>query len=74
MSTEYNKKGLPDDLLTSKVYGERRIKVDADVELQLIKAMIGLESSNSKILEQMKLLNIRFEEAFDTKLTEADNE
>lgn len=72
--TIYSKQGLPEDLLTSDVEGERKLKVDANLSEQLATALIESESTNQKILEQLLLLNSRFEEAFNTGLTEADND
>ena len=74
MSTVFSKQGLPEDLLTSKIEGERKLKVDADLAAQLAVAFIESESTNAKMLTQLKLLNARFEEAFNTGLEEKDCE
>lgn len=52
-------------------------RIDELIELltaELKESNIIAESNGSKSLEQLKLLNNRFEETFDTKLTEADND
>ncbi len=76
MSTLYHKKGLPDDLLTSTIEGEREIKVspvgsDA-LEVFLTKLLLEQKGTNERILRQLELLNLRFEETFNTKLGERD--
>ena len=45
-----------------------------DVELEdgVVNALTELASSNKAILQQLKLLNARFEEAFDTKIEVID--
>jgi len=74
--TLYHKKGLPDDLLTSEIEGARQIKVspvaNEDFEIFLSKILLEQNTTSLKILEQLRLLNIRFEEAFETKINEGD--
>ena len=62
--------GIPIDGETDSV----KVSTVGDVELEepIFRAILDLTSMNSKILEQMKLLNARFEESFDTKLNEGD--
>jgi len=43
-----------------------------DFLVLLAKSLIESESKSAKILEQMQLLNMRFEEVFETKLDERD--
>ena len=74
MSTIYSKNGIPEDLLSSDVEGDRRLKVDADLESQLAMSVIEANSLSLALLEQLRLLNNRFEEAFNTGITEADND
>jgi len=45
---------------------------DVELEEPIFRAILDLTSINNKILEQMKLLNARFEESFDTRLDEGD--
>lgn len=75
---QYSIHGIPSDTLTGDKIGERAYKVAIDnmVELNtsLALTVIELESSNKRILEQLKLLNDRFEEAFNTGLTEIDHD
>ena len=69
----YYHQGIPSDLLTSDYADKRRLKVDdAALIQQVIEASVQASSINREILEQMKLLNARFEEAFNTKLNEGD--
>lgn len=66
----------PNDLLTSDKIGERSVKVsitDAqNVDGPLSSLVFDLVASNVAILEQLKLLNARFEETFNTKIEECD--
>lgn len=74
--TLFHKKGLPDDLLTSEIEGQRQIKVspvaDEDFEIFFSKLLLEQNTITLKILDQLKLLNVRFEEAFDTKIKDGD--
>lgn len=45
-----------------------------EISRVLTVSLLDISSLNNKILEQLVLLNNRFEETFDTKLTEADND
>ena len=45
---------------------------DVELEEPIFRAILDLTSINNKILEQMKILNARFEESFDTRLDEGD--
>ena len=76
MTTLYDKQGLPDDLLTTDIEDEREIKVSpvANEEFEVFFSKILLEQNtiSLKILEQLRLLNVRFEEAFDTKIKDGD--
>ena len=74
----YSIHGLPNDTLTSDVINERAFKVSIEnlsaVGSVLAARLIEMESMNNEILEQMKLLNNRFEETFNTGLNETDND
>ena len=68
---------LPFDLMTNDVKDSRRLKVESvvvDLQKQLAETLITSESTNKMILEQLRLLNNRFEEAFNTGLNEVDND
>lgn len=66
----------PNDLLTSDKIGERAVKVEEvnpQDELSPIGSLLfDLVSTSASILEQVRLINARFEEALNTKITEAD--
>ena len=66
----------PNDLLTSDKIGERAVKVSldnlSDVEVILLQALNDVSTSLCNISEQIKLLNARVEEAFETGLTTDD--
>ena len=69
---------LPIDLMTSELRGDRRLKVSDDslatvIELMML-ANAQNESQNNLIISELKLLNARFEEAFNTGLEEKDCE
>lgn len=55
---------------------EQSVKVTTvgDVELEdpVVDALTELANSNKSILKQLRLLNARFEEAFDTKIEVID--
>ena len=76
MTTLYHKKGIPDDLLTSNKEGGREIKValtkNNQVSTELLKSLYLMRESNKLILNQLELLNARFEEAFQTKINKGD--
>ena len=76
MTTLYHKKGLPDDLLTSTTEGEREVKVSLiasdDLALFLAQTLAQSIEQNQEIINQLKLLNIRFEEMANTKLNLED--
>lgn len=75
---QYALKGIPNDTLTSDIVNERSFKVSIDnlTELYQLTAasLVDSNSVNKKILEQLRLLNNRFEEAFNTKISEIDND
>ena len=69
---------LPIDLMTSELRNSRRLKVTDDnlvtvIELMML-ANVQSESQNNSIINELKLLNARFEEAFNTGLEEKDCE
>ena len=74
--SEYDLSGLPKDLLSSKIEGERALKVSISETAESLKtlalAFIELESINHKMLIELQLLNLRFEEAFNTKIKGTD--
>tara|TARA_R110002096_G_scaffold428601_1_gene640516 strand:- start:163 stop:405 length:243 start_codon:yes stop_codon:yes gene_type:complete len=79
MSEHYKIDGIPSDTLTSDKVGERAYKVSLDnqeIVSSLVEALtlatLKVESQNTDIIEQLKLLNLRFEEAFDTKMNAED--
>lgn len=76
--SNYEKKGLPEDLLTSKTEGSRSIKVsslsDSDTNSIIAALLSQISSSINDIRGQLKLLNARFEEAFKTRLEGKDIE
>ena len=78
MATAFDKEGLPEDLLTSKNIGERKLKVssDSDTNTDSITANLlnEISTTNKDILAQLILLNARIEEAFNTKIEEMDSE
>lgn len=57
------------DQLNARIDSMIELLTEEFKELNILTDRNGLE-----LLEQIKLLNNRFEEAFDTKLTEADND
>ena len=73
---------MPIDLMTSELRNERRLKVEAEIlaetggslELLLLRliSVSSSENQSERILEQLKLLNLRFEETFNTGLNESD--
>ncbi len=78
MSTIYSKQGLPEDLLTSDIENERRLKVSSasDIDTNSITAQLlsSVVSTNRDVLAQLKLLNARVEEAFNTGIEGKDCE
>jgi len=62
--------GIPIDGATESV----KVKTVNKVELEdpVVSAIFDLTSTTKDVLEQMKLLNSRFEEAFNTKIDERD--
>ena len=66
----------PNDLLTSDKIGERAVKVSldnlSDVEGLLVSSLFGISDTLLEINRQMRLLNTRIEEAFETKIKESD--
>ena len=62
--------GIPIDGSTESV----KVKTVNKVELEdpVVSALFTLTSATNGILDQMKLLNARFEEAFKTKIDERD--
>ena len=62
--------GIPIDGATDSV----KVKTVNKVELEdpVVSALFTLTSATNGILDQMKLLNARFEEAFNTKIDERD--
>lgn len=76
--SNYEKRGLPEDLLTNKIEGERKVKVsslsDSDTNSIIAALLSQISSSNNDIRDQLKLLNARFEEAFNTRLEGEDIE
>ena len=74
--SEFDLTGLPKDLLTSKFEGARSLKVSINEVGELLKtltlALIESESVNHELLSEVKLLNSRIEEAFNTKIQAGD--
>ena len=62
--------GIPIDGSTESV----KVKTINDIEFEepMFRAILDLTAINSAMLEQLTLLNIRFEEAFNTGLDEGD--
>ena len=62
--------GVPIDGETESV----KVKTVNKVELEdpVVSALFDLECINRDMLRQMRLLNARFEEAFNTKIDEGD--
>ena len=52
----------------------QKVTIDNISELMLIltKAFIESEDQNARILEQLRLMNMRIEEAFNTRINEGD--
>ena len=74
----YSIKGIPNDILTNDIVNDRRFKVesqqDPDVEFtaptyQLLASLLDV---NIETLNQIKLLNARFEEMAETHINEQD--
>ena len=63
-------KALPADMIYTDKNGVRWLRVDAD----LSNALLEIEATNSSMLEQLLLLNTRFEEAFDTRIKAGDHD
>ena len=71
----FTEKGLPNDLLTSEVHNERRLKVEASESDELLKLndkVDGLQSIFKSVNENLELLNARIEEAFNTGIRKED--
>lgn len=68
----------PSDLLDSEVENERAVKVSLNnltaVEQMLFRALSDLIDTNGLVLDQMKLMNARIEEAFETRINLEDVE
>ena len=68
----------PIDLMTSEKVNDRRLKVEAEIIssealiLFVAQSLITVESQNSQIIDELKLLNMRIEEAFNTKIKAGD--
>lgn len=75
---EYTIKGIPNDLLTNEKVNDRRLKVsnadDLNTNSITAKLLNEVVSTNRQILAQLKLLNARTEEAFNTKIEDIDIE
>ena len=71
---------LPIDLMTSELRNDRRLKVqteqDPDVEFKTptYSLLANLLDVNTEILNQLRLLNVRFEEMSETHINEQDIE
>ena len=70
--SEYDLNGLPKDLLSSKIEGERALKVaikeTEELSLFVAKGLAKISDQLSVIIKQQCLLNVRFEEIAQTKI------
>lgn len=69
--------GLPNDLLTSDIENERRLKVEAssqsdDINLKIENITREMKVYNSAVLLELKLMNARLEASLDTSITYKD--
>ena len=68
--------GMPDDLMTTDHPYARALKVSmeniAEIQSSLLVTLSDLIQSNVDIEKQLKLLNVRVEEAFETHIQEID--
>lgn len=79
MSDDQNTYTIPDfgpaDLLDSEKIGIRRVKVVTESDGQFMaETLYSIQRTNLQILEQMRLLNARFEESFPTSIRAEDLE
>lgn len=68
--------GLPSDMVTSEIIGDRKLKVSIENLNQLgdllSMSFAKMHEQNTLIINELKLLNLRFEEMANTNLTHRD--
>lgn len=74
----YTLPGIFSDLLTSEKIGDRKFKVSvenlSEIGKLLTISLLKTHEQNDLIIQELKLLNLRFEEMAETKITKDDIE
>ena len=73
---EFTLPGLPNDTLTSEIVNERSFKVAlqnlGEISDSLAIVLAKTHEQNDSIINELKLLNLRFEEMANTRINEND--